>query len=143
MKSIARLNVNQTTVLGLVAILGLAISSLYPSPLVNSVVLLISILAISGAMPSEYSNLRIVLSFAYVSVGFVLYLVIRGFFPQKSITNADFIICMVALMMLAILPKLISRKDREQSFRSLGLSFLSGSTALAICISYSSYLLSK
>ena len=79
MKTIARLNVHQTTGFGLVVILGLVVSLVYPSPLVNSVVLLLSILAISGAMPTQYSNLRIALSFAFISIGLVLYLVIRGF----------------------------------------------------------------
>jgi hypothetical protein len=143
MKTIVRLNANQFSAFSAIVIIGLLISAIFPSPTVNFAVLVLSIFAISGAMPTEYSNLRIVLSFAYVSIGFVFYLVIRGFLPQQSITNTDFIICMVALIVLAILPKMIGKKNKEQSFRSLGPSFLTGSTALVICIAYSSYLLSK
>jgi hypothetical protein len=143
MKTIARLNANQFSAFSAIVIIGLLISAIFPSPTVNFAVLLLGIFAISGAMPTEYSNLRIVLSFAYISIGFVFYLVLRGFLPQKPITNTDFIICMVALIVLAILPKMIGQKDQEQSFRSLGPSFLTGSTALVICIAYCSYLLSK
>ena len=108
MKTITRLNVHQTTGFGLVVFLGLVVSLVYPSPLVNSVVLLLSILAISGAMPTQYSNLRIALSFAFISIGLVLYLVIRGFFPQNPITNFDFVICIVSLMAIAALPAIRS-----------------------------------
>ena len=105
MKTIARLKSNQAIAFSAIVIIGLVISAIFPSPTVNFAVLLLGIFAISGAMPTEYSNLRIVLSFAYVSIGFVFYLVIRGFLPQKPITNTDFIICMVALIVLAVLPK--------------------------------------
>ena len=126
MKTIARLNLNQTTGFGLVVILGLVISLVYPSPLVNSVVLLLSILTISGAMPTQHSNLRIALSFAFISIGLVLYLVIRGFFPQNPITNFDFAICIVSLMAIAALPVILKSKNQQISFRNLETSAISG-----------------
>jgi hypothetical protein len=143
MNSIARLNVHQTAVFSVIVILGLIFTSAYPSPFANCAVLLLSILAISGAMPTQNSNLRIALSFTFTSIGLVLYLVIRGFFPQKPITNFDFVICVVSLMVIATLPAILKSGNQQISFRNLETSAISGSTALLICVTYSSYLYSK
>ena len=73
-KLISRVHEKQFSLLSFVVVIGLVVSIFSPSPFVNFTVLLISMFALSGVMPTDYSNLRIVYAFAYLAIGFGLYL---------------------------------------------------------------------
>jgi hypothetical protein len=142
-KLIRRLAVNQFISLSILAVIGLAASVIYPSPFVNFTVLLLSIFALSGVMPTNYSNLRIVYAFAYLAIGFGLYLVLRGLFVAGPISKYDFAICISLLGILAMSPKFLGRKNGSGDFKPLKFSFVTGSTTLVFCIAFGSYLMSK
>ena len=143
MKLITRLHANQFIVLCFIAVIGLVVSIFSPSPFVNFIVILVSIFALSGVMPTNYSNLRVVYAFAYLTIGFVLYLVLRGLVQHRPISKFDFAICISLLVAIAVLPKLLGRKNNSGDFKPLRFSFLIGSTTLAFCLAFSSYLMSK
>jgi hypothetical protein len=126
-----------------VAVIGLLVSIISPSPFVNFLVLLISIFALSGVMPTNFSNLRIVYAFAYLAIGLGLYLVLRGFLVAGPISKYDFAICIVLLGALALLPKFLGRKIGNGDFKPLTFSFVTGSTTLAFCVAFGAYLMSK
>jgi hypothetical protein len=142
-KLISRIYLNQSIFLIFIALIGLLISILSPSPFVNFTVLLISIFALSGVMPSNYSNLRIVYAFAYFAIGFGFYLVLRGLFPTGPLSKYDFAICMSLLGILALSPKFFARKNGSVDFKPLQFSFITGSTALVFCLAFGTYLMSK
>jgi hypothetical protein len=142
-KLIHRLYVNQLIWLGFLAAIGLAASIISPSPFVNFAVLLLSIFALSGVMPSDYSNLRIVYAFAYLAIGFGLYLVLRGLLISAPISKYDFAICIFLLSLLALSPKFLARKKEGYDFKKLKFSFVSGSTTLIFILFFGAYLLSK
>ena len=142
-KLISRVHENQFTLLGFVAIIGLLVSIISPSPFVNFTVLLIAMFALSGVMPTNYSNLRIVYAFAYLAIGFGLYLVLRGFFATGPISKFDFAICVSLLGVLALSPKFLTRKDGSSDFKPLRFSFVAGSTTLVFCLAFGGYLMSK
>lgn len=143
MKLISRLYANQFMYLTFVAVIGLLVSIISPSPFVNFTVLLISIFALSGVMPTNFSNLRIVYAFAYLAIGLGLYLVLRGFLVAGPISKYDFAICIVLLGALALLPKFLGRKIGNGDFKPLTFSFVTGSTTLAFCVAFGAYLMSK
>ena len=143
MKLISRLYANQFMYLTFVAVIGLLVSIISPSPFVNFLVLLISIFALSGVMPTNFSNLRIVYAFAYLAIGLGLYLVLRGFLVAGPISKYDFAICIVLLGALALLPKFLGRKIGNGDFKPLTFSFVTGSTTLAFCVAFGAYLMSK
>ena len=124
MKLIHRIAVNQFISLSILAVIGLAASVIFPSPFVNFTVLLLSIFALSGVMPTNYSNLRIVYAFAYLGIGFGLYLVLRGFFQNGSISKYDFAISISLLSVLALSPKFLGRKNGSGGFKPLKFSFV-------------------
>ena len=133
----------QFILLSFVAIIGLVVSIVSPSPFVNFTVLLISIFALSGVMPTNYSNLRIVYAFTYLAIGFGLYLVLRGFLVTGPISKFDFAICISLLGALALSPKFLGRINVSVDFKPLKFSFVTGSTALAFCLAFGAYLMSK
>ena len=143
MKLITRLNVNQFAYLILIAVIGLLVSIISPSPFVNFIVLLISMFALSSVMPSNYSNLRVVYSFAYLAIGFGLYLVLRGFLVTGPISKYDFAICVSLLGALALSPKFMVRENGNGDFKRLKFSFATGSTTLVFCLAFGAYLMSK
>ena len=143
MKLISRVNENQFGLLSFVAIIGLVFSVVSPSPFVNFTVVLISIFALSGVMPTNYSNLRIVYAFTYLAIGFGLYLVLRGFLITGPISKYDFAICISLLVVLALVPKLLRTKNRSNGFKTLKFSFVTGSTTLVFCLAFGTYLMSK
>ena len=143
MKLITRLNVNQFAYLILIAVIGLLVSIISPSPFVNFIVLLISMFALSSVMPSNYSNLRVVYSFAYLAIGFGLYLVLRGFLVTGPISKYDFAICVSLLGALALSPKFMVRENGNSDFKRLKFSFATGSTTLVFCLASGAYLMSK
>jgi hypothetical protein len=142
-KLISRANENQFGFLSFFAIIGLVISVISPSPFVNFTVLLISMFALSGVMPSNYSNLRIVYAFSYLAIGFGLYLVLRGFLVTGPISMYDFAICVPLLGVLALSPKFLGRKNGSSGFKPLKFSFVTGSTTLIFCLAFGAYLMSK
>ena len=143
MKLITRLYANQFIYLAFIAVIGLLVSIISPSPFVNFTVLLISIFALSGVMPTNYSNLRIVYAFAYLAIGLGLYLVLRGFLVAGPISKYDFAICIVLLVALAFLPKFLGRKNGSGDLKPLTFSFATGSTTLVFCLAFGAYLMSK
>ena len=143
MKLITRLCANQFIYLTFIAVIGLLVSIISPSPFVNFTVLLISMFALSGVMPTNYSNLRIVYAFTYLAIGFGLYLVLRGFLRPSPISKYDFAICIVLLGALALLPKFLGRKNGSGDFKPLKFSFVTGSTTLVFCLAFGAYLMSK
>ena len=143
MKLIHRIAVNQFISLSILAVIGLAASVIFPSPFVNFTVLLLSIFALSGVMPTNYSNLRIVYAFAYLGIGFGLYLVLRGFFQNGPISKYDFAISISLLSVLALSPKFLGRKNGSSGFKPLKFSFVTGSTTLVFCLAFGAYLMSK
>lgn len=143
MKLITRLYANQLIYLTFIAVIGLLVSIISPSPFVNFTVLLISIFALSGLMPTNYSNLRIVYAFAYTSIGFGLYLVLRGFLVDGPISKYDFAICIVLLGAFALLPKFLGRENGSVDFKLLKFSFVTGSTTLVFCLAFGAHLMSK
>jgi hypothetical protein len=142
-KPITRIYVNQHIYLVSIAVIGLFISIISPSPFVNFTVVIISIFALSSVMPSNYSNLRIVYSFSYLAIGFGLYLVLRGFLTTSSISKFDFAICVSILGILALLPKFLGRNNGSSDFKPLKFSFVTGSTTLVFCLAFGTYLMSK
>ena len=142
-KLIHRLTVNQYISLSILAVIGLAASIIFPSPFVNFTVLLLSIFALSGVMPTNYSNLRIVYAFAYLGIGFGLYLVLRGLFQTGPISKYDFAICISLLSILALSPKFLGRKNGSVDLKPLKFSFVTGSTTLVFCLAFGAYLMSK
>jgi len=142
-KLISRVNENQFGLLSFVAIIGLLVSIISPSPFVNFTVLLIAMFALSGVMPTNYSNLRIVYAFAYLAIGFGLYLVLRGFFTTGSISKYDFAISIALLGVLALSPKFLGRKKVNSEFKPLKFSFVTGSTTLVFCLAFGAYLMAK
>jgi hypothetical protein len=142
-KLITRAHEKQFILLSFVAIIGLVTSVTHPSPFVNFTVLIISIFALSGVMPTSYSNLRIVYAFAYLAIGFGLYLVLRGFLITAPISKYDFAICIFLLGTLALSPKFLARKNVSSDFKPLKFSFVSGSTTLMFCLAFGTYLMSK
>ena len=143
MKLITRAYEKQFILLSFVAIIGLVISIVSPSPFVNFTVILISIFALSGVMPTNYSNLRIVYAFSYLAIGFGLYLVLRGFLITGPISKFDFAICILLLSALSLSPKFLGRKNGIGDFKLLKFSFVTGSTTLAFCLAFGVYLMSK
>ena len=143
MKLITQAYEKQFVLLSFVAIIGLVVSIISPSPFVNFTVLLISIFALSGVMPTNYSNLRIVYSFAYLAIGFGLYLVLRGMFRTDPISKYDFAICIFLLGAFALSPKILGRKNWRGAFKPLKFSFVTGSTTLVFCLAFGTYLMSK
>ena len=143
MKLISRIYLNQSIFLIFIALIGLLISIVFPSPFVNFTVLLISIFALSGVMPTVYSNLRIVYSFSYLAIGFALYFVLRGFFPTGPISKYDFVICISLLGILALSPKLLGIKNGSGDLKPLKFSFVTGSTTLVFCLAFGAYLMFK
>jgi len=142
-KLITRLHVNQFIWLSVLAAVGLVVSIISPSPFVNFTVLLLSIFALSGVMPTNYSNLRVVYAFAYLAIGFGLYLVLRGLFLPGPISKYDFAICISLLGVLALSPKFLGRKNESGDFKPLKFSFVAGSTTLVFCLAFGAYLMSK
>jgi hypothetical protein len=142
-KPITRLYANQFIYLVSIAVIGLMISVIYPSPFVNFTALLVSVFALSGVMPTNYSNLRIVYAFSYLAIGFGLYLVLRGFLATGPISKYDFAICISLLGVLALLPKFLGRKNGSSDFKPLKFSFVTGSTTLVFCLAFGSHLMSK
>ena len=143
MKLIHRIYVNQFICLSFLVAIGLFASIIAPSPFVNFTTVLLSIFALSGVMPTSYSNLRIVYAFAYISIGFGLYLVLRGFFQLGPISKFDFAACILLLGILALSPKFLGRKNSSSNFKLLDFSFVSGSTTLVFCFAFGAYLISK
>ena len=143
MKLIHRIYVNQFIFLSFLVAFGLFASVIAPSPFVNFTTVLLSIFALSGVMPTSYSNLRIVYAFAYISIGFGLYLVLRGFFQLGPISKYDFAVCILLLSILALSPKFLGRKKSSSNFKLLNFSFVSGSTTLVFCFAFGAYLISK
>ena len=143
MKLITRIYANQFITLLSIAVVGLLFSAISPSPFVNFTVLLISIFALSGVMPTNYSNLRIVYAFSYLAIGFGLYLVVRGFLTSGPISKFDFAICISLLIILALLPRFLVRKNESIDFKPLKFSFITGSTTLVFCLTFGTYLMSK
>ncbi len=142
-KLFTRIYAHQFASLVFVIAVGLMISIVSPSPFVNFTVLLFSIFALSGVMPTTYSNLRIVYAFAYVAIGFGLYLVMRGFLTTGSLSRYDFAICISLLGALALSPKFLGRKNGSADFKPLSFSFVTGSTTLVFCLAFGAYLMSK
>ena len=143
MKLIHRLAINQLISLSVLVAIGLAASVIFPSPFVNFTVVLLSIFALSGVMPTNYSNLRIVYAFAYIAIGFGLYLVLRGLFQTGPISKYDFAICISLLSILALSPKFLGRKNGSGDFKPLKFSFVTGSTTLVFCLAFGVFLMSK
>ena len=143
MKLVNRLYVTQFGWLSSLAAIGLAASIISPSPFVNFTVLLLSIFALSGVMPTQFSNLRIVYAFAYLSIGFGLYLVLRGMFQPGPISKYDFAISISLLAAFAVLPNVLGRKKGQSDFKLLKFSFVTGSTTLVFILAFGAYLLSK
>ncbi len=143
MKLITRIYANQFITLLSISVVGLLFSAISPSPFVNFTVLLISIFALSGVMPTNYSNLRIVYAFSYLAIGFGLYLVARGFLTTGPISKYDFAICISLLGVLALLPKFLVRKNESIDFKPLKFSLITGSTTLVFCLTFGTYLMSK
>ena len=142
-KLISRAHEKQFNLLSFVALIGLVVSVLSPSPFVNFTVLLISIFALSGVMPTNYSNLRVVYAFTYLAIGFGLYLVLRGFLITGPISKFDFAICITLLSALALAPKFLVMKNGDGDFKPLNFSFVTGSTTLVFCLAFGTYLMSK
>jgi hypothetical protein len=142
-KLLTRIQANQFIYLVSIAVIGLMISVIYPSPFVNFTALLVSVFALSGVMPTNYSNLRIVYAFSYLAIGFGLYLVLRGFLTTGPISKYDFAICISLLGILALLPKFLGRKKGSSDFKPLKFSFVTGSTTLVFCLAFGSHLMSK
>ena len=142
-KLISRAYEKQFILLSFVALIGLVFSVLSPSPFVNFTVLLIAIFALSSVMPTDYSNLRVVYAFTYLAIGFGLYLVLRGFFITGPISKFDFAICITLLSVLALSPKVLSRKNGNDDFKPLKFSFVTGSTTLVFYLAFGTYLMSK
>ena len=142
-KLISRAHEKQFNLLSFVALIGLVVSVLSPSPFVNFTVLLISIFALSGVMPTNYSNLRVVYAFTYLAIGFGLYLVLRGFLITGPISKFDFAICITLLSALALVPKFLGIKNGGIDFKPLKFSFVTGSTTLVFCLVFGAYLMSK
>ena len=142
-KLISRTHEKQFILLSFVTLIGLLISMISPSPFVNFTVLLIAIFALSGVMPTDYSNLRVVFAFAYFAIGFGLYLVLRGFLITGPISKFDFAICITLLSVLPLSPKALSRKHGNDDFKPLTFSFVTGSTTLVFCLAFGTYLMSK
>ncbi len=142
-KLISRIYTNQCVYLVAISVMGLFVSIISQSPFVNFTVLLISIFALSGVMPTIYSNLRILYAFAYLAIGFGLYLVLRGFLISGPISKYDFAICIALLGVLASSPKFLGRKSRGCNFKPLQFSFVTGSTTLVFCLAFGAYLMSK
>ena len=138
-----RIYANQFIAFLFIALIGLLLSIISPSPFVNFTVFLISIFALSGVMPTNYSNLRIVYAFSYLAIGFGLYLVLRGFLTTGPISRYDFAICVSILFVLALSPKLLARKNGRDYFKTLEFSFVTGSTTLVFCLAFGVYLMSK
>ena len=143
MKLVTRTHVDQFMVLSLITVVGLAVSIFSPSPFINFTVVLTSIFALSGVMPTNYSNLRIVYAFTYLAIGFGLYLVLRGFLVTGPISKYDFAICISLLGVLALSPKFLERNNGSSEFKPLKFSFVAGSTTLAFCVAFGAYLMSK
>jgi hypothetical protein len=142
-KLISRVHQNQFILLTFAVLIGLLVSIISPSPFVNFTVVLIAMFALSGVMPTNYSNLRIVYAFAYLAIGFGLYLVIRGFFATGPISKYDFAICVSLLSTLALSPIFLERKNRSSDFKPLKFSFVTGSATLVFCLAFGAYLMSK
>jgi len=142
-KLITQVHKNQFTLLSFVAFIGLVISIISPSPFVNFTVVFISIFALSGVMPTNYSNLRVVYAFTYLAIGFGLYLVLRGFLIAGPISKYDFGICISLLGAFALSPKYLGRKNGSVDFKPLKFSFVTGSTTLVFCLAFGAYLMSK
>jgi hypothetical protein len=142
-KLINRVYVTQFFWIGSLAAIGLVVSIISPSPFVNFIVLLLSIFALSGVMPTDLSNLRIVYSFSYLAIGFGLYLVLRGMFHPGPISKYDFAISLSLLYALALLPKILGRKKGNSDLKLLKLSFITGSTTLVFILAFGTYLMSK
>ena len=140
---ISRAHEKQFVLFSLVAVMGLLILIISPSPFINFTVLLISMFALSGVMPTDYSNLRVVYAFTYLAIGFGLYLVLRGFLITGPISKFDFAICISLLGVLALSPKVLSRKNRNYDLKPLNFSFVTGSTTLVFCLAFGTYLMSK
>ena len=123
-KLISRVYKNQCILLSFVAVIGLLVSIVSPSPFVNFTVLLISMFALSGVMPTDYSNLRIVYAFSYLAIGFGLYLVLRGFLATGPISKYDFAICIALLggFLLSIWCLLVFKRN----WLLLGLEWVRG-----------------
>jgi len=142
-KLISRLHENQFILLSFVAVIGLLVSIISPSPFINFTVLLISMFALSSVMPTDYSNLRIVYAFSYLAIGFGLYLVLRGFLATSPISKYDFAISISLLSVLALSPKFLGRNNGSSELKTLKFSFVTGSTTLAFCLAFGAYLFSK
>jgi hypothetical protein len=142
-KLITRLFANQFIYLTFIAVIGLLVSIISPSPFVNFTVFLISIFVLSGVMPTNYSNLRIVYAFAYLAIGLGLYLVLRGFLVAGPISKYDFAICISLLSILVLSPKFLGRKNGSGDFKPLKFSFVTGSTTLAFCLAFGTFLMFK
>ena len=148
MKRFNRIYLSQFIWINSVVAIGLVISIISPSPYLNFALLLLAIFALSGVMPSEFSNLRIVYAFTYLSVGFGIYLILRGFvlrglFELVPISKYDFAICILILTALALLPKILGRNTSGTSFKPLKFSFVTGSTTLVFCLAFGAHLMSK
>ena len=142
-KLISRVHENQFSLLSFVTVIGLAVSVVSPSPFVNFAVVLISMFALSGVMPNDYSNLRIVYAFAYLAIGFGLYLVLRGFLITGPISEYDLTVGISMLFILALSPKFLGKKIGKVDFKPLRFSIATGSTTLVFCLVFGTYLMSK
>jgi hypothetical protein len=142
-KQTKKLNVNQFVWLNALVFAGLLSSVFYTSPFIKFTILLLSIFAISGVMPTEYSNLRIVYAFTYNALGFALYLVLRGFIGLGPISRYDFAVCIFLLSFVATIPKILSRKTEGVNFKPLKFSFVAGSATLVFCLAFGVHLMSK
>jgi len=142
-KLCAHVNINQPFLLTALVSVGLISSIIYPSPFIKFTILLLSIFALSGVMPTNYSNLRIVYAFSYLAIGFGLYLVLRGFIRTDSISKYDFAICISLLSTFALSPKFLGRKNESRGFKQLRFSFIAGSTTLGFILAFGSYLMFK
>jgi hypothetical protein len=100
-------------------------------------------MGVSSLMPSQNSNVRIVLSYGYISTGLVLYLVARGLLIQAPISRYDFMLVLTLLVVSAVLLRHLTRNSRESFYHNVNKKVIAGGAALFACLIFGIVFLDK
>ena len=133
----------QASFLALAVVLLVAISLIYPEPLVVGIAISTFTFFLSGIFSTKNDNLRVVLAFAYVAVGFFAYLLIRGLVISTPVNSADLPLSITLIAALGFFAKFSISASDQFKFQPLGIGFIGGSAALISCIVFGAYLFTK
>ena len=134
---------SQLGVLAVLLFITLLLHQSNPEPVYSAIVVIFSVFLVSGFMPGRNQNLRIALAFAFQTVGFFIYLVIRGLLVSRPIDSIDLPISVAGILAVAFVVRRLQNTDKAEHFQKLGLNALGGSTGLALAFFLASLLRRK